>query len=706
MRDQSIIILLGLLLIFSAGCKKELDMPEKKVYQPPVDKQIAAEWADSMVNQMTLDEKVALIGGDRIFFTHGIPRLGISPVLFADATQGVHLRESFGDVRYEKVLEKSTAFPSPIMLTSTWNRELAYAYAKAIGEECRAGGIAVLLGPGMNIYRISQCGRNFEYFGEDPYLAGSMIENYVVGMQETGTIATLKHFVANNTDYFRRKSNSVVDMRTLNEIYMPAFKAGIDAGAMSVMTSYNLVNGEWCGQSEYVINELLRNDLGFEWLVMTDWWSVFDGEKTILSGQDLEMPYRIATADARELVDEGRVQEADIDRMVKSILKTFYAMQAFDRKPDTTLLSKFPEHERIALQTAREGAVLLRNEGILPIDRSSNILLTGEYADKVALGGGAATVEGYDHVVLCSALTDLTGGNTSCVESPTDEQIKQADIVILAIGTFDSEGWDRDFDLPEETEQRILHTAELNRNTVVVVNSGSGINMSSWHDKVAAILYGWYPGQNGALALAEILTGKVNPSGKLPVTIEKDFSDSPGADYLPQGESLYTGWNDEQEKQREIYDIPYDEGVLVGYRWYEEKGIDPLFPFGHGLSYTQFNYEDICLSASEISRDEILEVTCKVANSGERAGAEIVQVYISDENASVLRPPKELKAFDKIWLEPGESKEVSFIFDSSALAFWDPETEAWKAENGVFDVSIGASSVDLRLKATFELIEQ
>ena len=323
----------GILLGVLFACQSEIRNNESKTFQPPVSFEEATQWADSMLTIMTQDEKISLIGGDSIFFTHSVPRLGIPSVMMADATQGVHLRDNWREqIFYDKILPKSTAFPCPILLASTWNKDLAGKYARAVGEECRAGGIAILLGPGMNIYRQSRCGRNFEYFGEDPYLAGQMIRNYVTGLQSTGTIATLKHFVANNTDYFRRKSNSIVDERTINEIYLPAFKSGIDAGAMAVMTSYNQLNGEWCGQSKYVIDTVLRGNLGFQWLVMTDWWSVYDGEKVIKSGMDLEMPFRLATENAGQLLEEGKVSEAEIDRMARSILRTLYAMQAFHRQ--------------------------------------------------------------------------------------------------------------------------------------------------------------------------------------------------------------------------------------------------------------------------------------------------------------------------------------------------------------------------------------
>lgn len=277
---------------------------------------------------MTLDEKLAYIGGDKSFFIRAIERLNLPEIYFADATQGIHIRQEFDGIDLSAYQpKKSTALPCPILLASTCNKELAYQYAKSIGEECRASNIGMLLGSGMNLYRIFQCGRNFKYFGKDHFLAAVMIENYVKGLQSTGTVATLKHFVANNTDFFRRKSNSIIDERTLHEVYTFAFKAGIDADAKAVMTAYNLVNGEWCGQSEYVISNLLREQLGFKWLVMTDWWSVDDGVKVAKSGQDLEMPYTIALEKGKQLLQEDKIQESDINRMVKSILTTCYAMK-------------------------------------------------------------------------------------------------------------------------------------------------------------------------------------------------------------------------------------------------------------------------------------------------------------------------------------------------------------------------------------------
>ena len=689
-------------------------MSELKRFTPPISYERATRKAYSILKKLKLREKIGLIGGYNYFFIKGYDKYNIPQLYFSDATQGIHIRRDL-----PSPLEKSTAFPAPICLSSTWNTKLAQDYAKSIGEECRAGGIAVLLGPGMNIYRISQCGRNFEYFGEDPFLASKMIEHYVTGVQSTGTIATLKHFICNNTDYHRRTSNSIVDERTLHEIYLPAFKAGIDAGAMAVMTSYNKLNGEWCGQSEYVIKHLLRKVLGFKWLIMTDWWSVYDPVKVIESGQDLEMPGIgldklehlgdiYVKSNASRLLKEKKISKDDLNRMAKSILRTEIAMGLFKRKAkDKKYLYNYPWHERIALKTAREGIVLLKNDNkILPVKKSSKmrILLTGNYVNIVAKGGGSAEVEGYNLITMLEAMKKIFADNLDFIENPTDGQIAKAGTILLSIGTNDSEGWDRPFELPSEVEQKIFRYTKLNSHIVVIVNSGGGIKMTDWNDKVAAIIYCWYPGQIGNTALAEIISGKVNPSGKLPITIEKEFKDSPGYPYIPEGEKLYANWDDDLDLNHPVNNIKYKEGVLAGYRWYEYQKIEPLYHFGFGLSYTSFKYSNLKVLQKFIKKREKLKVEFIIKNTGNAAGAEVAQLYIQDIKASVQRPVKELKGFKKIFLKPGESKKVSLILNKRDFAFWEVSKHDWYAEPGDFNILIGASSYDIRLAEKIELV--
>lgn len=711
-----------LILMVVSSCTESIDHEFKaetmfKPFKPPIAYDNAKTQAIEILDQMTIDEKISMIGGHNVFFTKGFEKFNVPAMYLSDATQGVNIRSHLDDQ-----LEKSVAFPSPIALASTWNKDLAANYAKSIGEECRAGEIAVLLGPGMNIYRIAQNGRNFEYFGEDPYLAARMIENYVVGMQSTGTMATLKHFVANNTDYKRRTSNSVVDKRTLHEIYLPAFEAGVDAGVMCVMTSYNLVNGEYAGQSKEVITGLLREDLGFKGIVMSDWWSVYDAEKVIKSGLDLDMPGepRAEYPDymkkdeyflrytAKSLLEAGKVEEKDINRMVTNILTTEIAMGLLERPiKDSTYFENFDQHVNIALQTGRESIVLLKNDHVLPIDKTAeiSILLTGEYSDKIPHGGGAAEVVGYDHVTMLAALKEIYGEKVSYIENPSDEDLKTSSHVIYGTGTFDSEGWDKSFDFPDKINSEIKHIASLNKNTIVSVSSGSGTNMSAWNDDIAGLIYSWYPGQIGFKGFAEIIAGTTNPSAKLPITIEKKFEDSPGYGYIPEGQELYTGWEEDHRIIDPITDVNYDEGVFVGYRWYENKAIEPLYAFGYGLSYTTYEYSNLLLENSSIKTGAKLNLKIDIKNAGLVDGKEIVQVYVRDMESSVVRPLKELKDFQKVQIATGDTKTIYFTLTDRDFAFWDAETEDWKVEPGQFEILVGAASNNILASAPLEITE-
>ncbi|MDD2611201.1 MAG: glycoside hydrolase family 3 N-terminal domain-containing protein [Bacteroidales bacterium] len=664
--------------------------------QPVMSKEEAYKKADEFIGKLTLEEKVQLTRGFNKFFFKGFEEKGMRNIYLSDATQGVNIRNNLPDTGMVKQLTKSTAFPSPILLASTFNPVLSYEYAKAIGEECRAGGIEFLLGPGLNIYRQSQCARNFEYFGEDPYLVSRMVENYVKGMQSTGTAACLKHFFGNNTEFYRKRSNSIIDERAMHEIYLPGFKAGIDAGAMSVMTSYNLINGEWAGQNAFVIKDLLRKNLGFNWLVMSDWNSVWDLEKTIKSGQNVEMPgsYDFKTT-VLQLVKEGKVAEDDINVMIRPMLATCLAMNFYNRqKYDPTLLSRFSEHEKTARKVADEGIVLLKNKNnILPLDPkvNRNILVTGKFCFEIPRGYGAAEVIGYNNVCLMDALKKVFGRTVYYIEKPTDEDLKEADVVILSMGTLDRESQERPFNLPSEDEAFMKNIISKNAQTIAVINSGSGINMSAWNDQVAGLIYVWYGGQSGFEALSDILAGKVNPSGKLPITIEKTFKDSPAWGYLPEGATFYTEGS-KNEQLIKVYDVKYNESVFVGYRWYDSKNITPLYPFGFGLSYTTFEISKPRLSSKTMTPDQSVICSVTVKNTGLRSGSEVVQLYVNEKRATVLRPQKELKGFQKVMLNPGESKTIAFKIESKDLAFWDETKHDWQTNSGKYNLLIGNSS--------------
>ncbi|MFD1255424.1 beta-glucosidase [Mucilaginibacter terrae] len=670
-----------------------------KPFVPSVNYQKALIRAEAILQKMTVDEKIEMIRG-KGFHIAEFKKYDIPAVNFTDASQGIRLNAP-SDTATVNLTKKSVAFPAPVALAATWNTRLAYQYAQAIGEEARSKAINVLLGPGLNIYRISQNGRNFEYLGEDPYLVSRMVENYVAGMQNTGTMAVIKHFVANNTDLDRRKSNSVIDERALHEIYMPAFKAGIDAGAMGVMTSYNLVNGEWAGQSEYVIKQLLRKELGFKGLVMTDWTSVWDGEKVIKSGQNLEMPNGDALKTTRQLLDAGKVNIADIDDMVKHIMTACIMMGFYDNKP---LIKEeegkpYPEHEEVALQTAREGIVLLKNEnGILPLNTGAPVLVMGKYVNKNALGGGSARVLGYNNVNLKAALS-ATFNTIRFTEQLTDAEIKAAPYIILSTGTNDAEAIDRPFNLSKAENDKILRICNLNSRTIVVVSSGSGINMNAWKDKAAAILYAWYPGQAGQVALAEILSGKINPSGKLPFTIEKDFHDSPGFGYEPGDRPMNKNAPKDGDRSK-IYNVNYREGIFVGYRWYEHQNITPLFPFGYGLSYTNFSYANLKTDIKSFKSNGTIKVSFDIKNMGTLDGAEVAQLYIADKHSTVERPVKELKGFKKILIKKGELTTVTLLLTKHDFEYWHPKTKSWTFEPGKFNLLVGSSSALIKLNTT------
>lgn len=658
--------------------------------------------ADDRIARLSLDEKIRFMRGYSSFFFYGVPEKGIPYLYLSDATQGVHMRDNLPDPTMVRQLARSTAFPSPIMLAATFNPDLAYEYAQAVGEECRAGGIEVLLGPGLNIYRNAQCGRNFEYLGEDPHLASVLCAAYVRGMQSTGTAACLKHFLCNETEFYRRRSNSVVDERALHEIYLPPFRAGIEAGAAYVMTSYNRLNGEWTGQDHLTISGLLRGELGFRGCVMSDWSSVYDTEKVIKSGQNVEMPGRKEFfQEVRRLLREGRIAEADIDRMIRPNLATAIAFGFYDReKYRPELLERFPAHLETALQVAAEGTVLLRNNGLLPLAPDRKILLTGRFTEEIPRTGGcssaSAEVVGYDNVSLATALRAEFGqAAVRVVQRPTSEELAAADVVLVSTGTIDVESFERPFALPRAEEAFVRMAVETNPNTIVLVNSGSGIRMTGWNDRAAALLYGWYPGQNGFKALAGILSGRINPSGKLPATLEREFRDSPAHGTLPAGAELYhlspRAYN---ERLISLYDIDYKESVLVGYRWYETKGIAPLYPFGFGLSYTSFELSKP-RAAKVFPADKPLRVSVRLTNTGDRAGAEVVQLYVSQNNPTVLRPEKELKAFRKVTLEAGQAATVEFEIERNDLARWDDTAHCWQVDPDEYTLLLGTSSADI-----------
>ena len=677
--------------------------------QPVMSYEEAEAKANEILKSLTLEEKLSMTQGHNRFFFPGVPEKGLPYIYTTDASMGVKNKQHLHDAGEVILAERTTQFPAFIMLAATFNPDLAYKYGHAVGEEARMAGAGVILGPGMNIYRNARCGRNFEYLGEDPHLAASIIYDYVTGMQSTGTLACAKHFLGNQTEFYRRRSNSIIDERAIMEIYTPAFKAAIDAGVATVMTAYNQLNGEWAGESKYVITDLLRGTLGFKGMVMSDWNSIYDWKNVILSGQNLDMPGENAfyiNKKPADLVAEGVVTEKDIENMIRPTIATCIRWGLYDRynsgkQYDKSLEAKLPAHLEISYQTAAEGAVLLRNNGILPLATTKRVLVVGKWFDSVPHGGGAARVTGYDHHPLRQVLTDAFGGNVKFIEKPTAAELKAAEVVLCVTGTYDSESTERPFEMEKKDEKLVRLAVESNPNTIVLVHSGSAINMTAWADKCAALLYGWYPGQNGLEAICDIIVGKVNPSGKLPMTIERDFADSPAVNSVPEGFNLAKAKGNPNEKAFHpwTYDVHYDESVLVGYRWYEKKNIKTLFPFGYGLSYTTFELaKPKILSKGKVKTltDEApLKVAIEVNNTGAVAGAEVVQLYIAEKNPTVLRPNKELKAFRKVTVEPGKKAVVTFEVDKKMCSYWCDKNHAWTANAGEYEILIGTSSADI-----------
>jgi beta-glucosidase len=660
--------------------------------------------AKDLAARLTFDELARLTGGFAGFFIAPLRRFGLPAVAFTDASMGIRFND-------EAKWNKSTSFPALVGLAATFCPELAHAYAKSVGEQCRAHGIGTLLGPGVNIYRTSMCGRSFEYMGEDPHLTSRMAVEYVKGMQSTGVMACIKHFACNNNEWIRHDVNVKIDDRAFHEIYLPAFRAAVEeAGVMALMTSYNHWNGEKASQNKALIDGVLRRELGFKGLVMSDWGAVRDGEKAIASGQDLVMPDNGAVrTHVKEHPEKHDEIETQLRRMAESILSANFRMGFYDRpQADRSLLARYGAHEAIALRTAHEAVTLLKNGGVLPIEGKQTILVTGPAGEKTQWsGGGSGWVMGYDHVTYLAGLRAVYGDLVTYRESPTDDEIRQAGIVIACPWVHEAEGLDRWFELPEDQETLVRRAVRLNRSTVVVVTEGGGIQMTGWANEANAIVFAYYLGQRGGTALADVLSGKVNPSGKLPFTIEKRFTDSPASRYLPDfvlesRDPVYLG--DDPPTLAALatkgitvpHALRYDESIFVGYRWYEHENIEPMFSFGHGLSYTTFAYGDL---STKVDGHDV-EVSFTIENTGKRAGKETAQVYVADRVASVPRPNKELKAFAKVDLLPGEKKTVTLTLRQDAFAFWDG---GWKVEPGVFTILIGASSADVKLQADVTL---
>jgi beta-glucosidase len=557
----------------------------------------------------------------------------------------------------------------------------------------------------VNLHRVPQCGRNFEYLGEDPVLAASIVVPYIEGAQEQGVSATVKHFAANNSDWHRNVSDSRIDERTLRELYLFAFEAAVKkSSVLALMTSYNLLNGEYAAESRSLIRGILQGEWGFEGVVMSDWGGTWHGEAAFNSGLSLEMGgAKTWTKEKLEaLAAEGKLDFEELDRKVLALLRWTFAIEELQETAPKGR-GPCPAHAATALETARRGTVLLKNEGgALPLKKKlAKLCVVGPGALKTpTAGGGAARVNAIDPKSVLGSLMELapeTQFRTSLKEAA------EADAVIVCAGLSEiqeHEGYDRPFELPWEQVSLIHQSLEANPNVIVVLTGGGGFAMDSWIGGVKGLVHAWYPGQNGAQAVAEILLGLRNPSGKLPVSIERKWSEAAAfKNYLPDGAAHYAN-PDYNSLSRPVFPVNYEEGLYMGYRHFDKTGIEPLFPFGHGLSYSKFEYSDLKLEALS---GHGLRVSFKVKNVGGPAGEEAAQIYVGAKSSSIERPLRELKGFEKAFLKPGEAKTLSAELEERAFSFYDVKAKAWRFEAGEFAVEIGASARDIRLKQAVKL---
>ncbi|HEY5328583.1 MAG TPA: glycoside hydrolase family 3 C-terminal domain-containing protein [Acidobacteriaceae bacterium] len=682
------------------------DLPAHAVYADR--KASAEERAQDVVRRLSFAEKLTLTGGLMQMHYPGVARLGIPPVYFSDATQGIHVKNICVKVG------KTTAFPSGQALAATWDPGLAYRYAQSISEESQAYGINVILGPGLNMYRNSEGGRNFEYFGEDPYLTSQIGVSYVKGMQSLGTIATVKHFLGNEQEVVRHDANAIIGERALHEIYLAPFKAAIEqGGVLAVMTGNNLVNG-YPGAADTPLSlDILRDKYGYKGIIMSDWansmyWphrqelELTSGHSLLMSDNDLFAKY--VTDEIAAHPEKKTAIEKDLDAMVLANLYSFFKSGVYDRPYRAPALTeKIDSHKKIALETAEDGITLLKNDGnLLPLrpEKVKKLVLVGtDQALEVYGGLGSGAVVGYDHVDFMAGLKSTYGDRVVRLTADDEDEIKSADAVLYFISKKAGEGSDVPYDLPG-VEDNINKYAGLNKNLIVIFSGGNGFPMP-WLPKVKAMVFAYLLGQERGTALADILSGKVDPSGKLPFSIEKTFTDSPAYDYnkLPDGTYYWGGGKPNSKLIQEkfgTFDIKYKEGIYIGYRWFDKEHIAPLFPFGYGLSYTTFAYAPLRPSSSKLSDAKAVTIRFSITNTGDRDGAEVAQLYVHDLGSPADRPVKELKGFEKVFLKAGETKTVALPVTVKDLAYWNDKTHGWQSDHGRYEIEVGSSSADIR----------
>ena len=652
-----------------------------------------------LVAKMTLEEKAAMCSGADFWHTEAVERLGIPASMVSDGPHGLRKQDLKADHLGVNESIKAVCFPAGCGTAASFNRELLKEMGAALGEECQAEGVSVILGPAVNIKRSPLCGRNFEYYSEDPYVAGEIGAAHISGVQSKNVGTSIKHFLANNQETRRMSCTSEADERTLREIYMPAFETAVKkAKPWTVMCSYNKINGVYAAENHKYLTDVLRGEWGFDGYVMSDWGAVNDRVADLKAGLDLEMPSSDGINDRMivEAVKNGSLSEEIVDQAVERILNIVYR---FEENRDKTAVFDREAHDRLAGKVAEETIVLLKNDGVLPLSEDKKVVFIGKYAETPRYQGGGSShinssritsaveaAAGNPNVRFVQGFEDDKDVINEAMLEEAVEAARQAEVAVIFAGlpdSFESEGFDRKhMRMPDSQNELIHRVAAVQKNTVVVLHNGSPVEMP-WAGEVSGILEAYLGGQAVGAAEYDILFGKVNPSAKLAETFPKRLEDNPS----------YLDFALEEDT------VSYREGIFVGYRYYDKKKMDVLFPFGHGLSYTEFIYSNLELSAERIDDTEKLTVQVDVTNSGSMAGKEVVQLYVADRETTMPRPVRELKGFEKVALAPGETKRVSFTLDKRAFAYYHEKMHGWYVESGAFDIEIGASSRDIRLSS-------
>lgn len=654
----------------------------------------------NIIEKMTLEEKAAFLSGKGEWQTWDFERLGIPSMYCSDGPHGIRKQAGAGDHLGLNPSLPATCFPTAATIANSWDPALGEAIGKALGEEATVQGVDIVLGPGLNIKRSPLCGRNFEYFSEDPYLAGKMAAGYVRGIQSEGRYACPKHFAVNSQELRRMAMNAVVDERTLREIYLTGFEIAVkEGGAKALMTSYNQVNGTYSNENTHLLKEILRDEWGYNGIVITDWGGSNDHIRGVVAGSDLEMPTP-GMDSARQLVkavQNGKLSEEAVDACVDRMLEAVLTLtKPADGKTKQDQFDK-EAHHALAKKAAEESAVLLKNEeGILPLKAGTHVALIGDFAFEPRYQGAGSSmvntikldkiselISEYDLTVVGMARGYKRDGEAEAVlEKEAVDLARSADVVLYCFGLdemSESEGIDRSHMRIPQNQITLLETiARVNKNIVGILSAGAAVEMP-WNISLKALLHGYLYGQAGAGVMLDIITGKVNPSGRLNETYPISYEDTPAFQYFPS-----------EERNSE-----YREALYVGYRYYDTAGVQVLYPFGFGLSYTEFKYSDLAVD------QDGAEFTLQ--NTGKQNGAEVVQLYVAMKKGKVFRPAKELKGFQKVFLNAGESRRVRISFDDKTFRYWNVRTNRWEVENGIYTIMIGADCQDIRLSAETEV---